>query len=327
MKNAISGIHHITALASDPQRNLDFYVRVLGLRMVKQTVNFDLPDVYHFYYGDEVGTPGTLLTFFPFPGAGRGKRGIGEVSSVAFSVPPAGREYWIGRLAQHGIPFDGPLERFDDELIAFHDPDGMQLELVFIESAESGQIWKDGPVPVEFALRRFHGVTLTLGILQPTASLLTDTMGFRILHPNGDLVRFLAGTGNGQAAVDICIRPTLPPARQSAGSVHHIAWRVPDDSTHRLWQKKIADTGLPVTEIVDRQYFHSIYYNEPGGVLFEIATDPPGFLIDESKGQLGTRLKLPPWLEPQRKLSEQLLPPVSLPGISLATIHEPQEQG
>jgi glyoxalase family protein len=309
----ISGIHHITALASDPQRNLDFYTDVLGLRLVKRTVNFDAPDVYHLYYGDEVGNPGTLLTFFPFPDAARGKRGTGEVSSVAFAAPLAARDYWIHRLSQHGINVQGPLEHFNEELIRFEDPDDLQLELVFGDLGMDSTVWKEGPVPAEFAIRRFRGVTVTLAQSKNTGALLTDTMGFRLSAEDGGQVRYVIGTGASQATLDVVVSASLPPARMSAGSVHHIAWRVADDAVQRLWQQKIAKGGLSVTEIIDRQYFHSIYYREPGGVLFEIATDLPGFTNDESKENLGTNLMLPPWLEPHRRRIEETLPSISVP--------------
>jgi glyoxalase family protein len=316
MNNEISGIHHITALASDPQRNLDFYVNVLGLRLVKRTVNFDAPDVYHLYYGDEMGNPGTILTFFPFPNAAGGKRGIGEVSAVAFLVPAAARDYWIHRLSKHGIRFEGPFQRFNEEFVAFQDPDGLQLEFVFGGLVGTGSAWKGGPVPPEFAPQRFHGATIALSSLERTAALLTDTMGFQVSDENGSRIRYLTGNGASQAAVDIVIDASLPPARTSAGSVHHIAWRVTDEAAQRRWQQKIGEAGLSVTEVIDRQYFHSIYFREPGGVLFEIATDPPGFARDESKEELGTRLMLPPWLELYRTQIEQALPPISLPTVA-----------
>lgn len=306
----IHGIHHITALASDPQRNLDFYVGVLGLRLVKRTVNFDAPDVYHLYYGDEIGQPGTILTFFPFPNADRGKRGIGEISAVAFQVPQRALEFWVERLSRHGIHIDGPFKRFDDEYIAFQDPDGMIVELVFRDEQSEYRHWSDNPVPKEFAIRRLHGSTLMLGRREETDGILQNMLKFRFAGQNGNRFRYLIGPGASEVAVDLLVSADLPFARQSAGSVHHIAWRVPDNASQQQWRKEIADGGLQVTEILDRQYFQSIYFREPGGVLFEIATDSPGFAIDEHVEELGTQLKLPPWLEPERSKLERALPPI-----------------
>jgi glyoxalase family protein len=321
MKSAepnIPGIHHITALASDPQRNLDFYMKVLGLRLVKRTVNFDAPEVYHLYYGDEIGYPGTILTFFPFPDAARGKTGIGEISAVAFSVPRQGIDFWVGRLSRHGIHFEGPSRRFEEEFITFRDPDGLRIEFTFADGDGHETAWKESPVPPEFAAWRFHGVTLRLGRIDPTATLLTETMGFQLSGEREDRVRYTIGKEGDPAAVDILVDAQLPPARTSAGSVHHIAWRTSDDASQIAWQQKIAEAGLNVTEILDRKYFRSIYYREPGGVLFEIATDPPGFTRDEPKESLGTGLMLPPWLEPDREQIERVLPPIAVPA-SLVT--------
>ncbi len=308
----ILGIHHITVLASDPQRNLDFYVKVLGLRLVKKTVNFDAPDVYHLYYGDEIGRPGTILTFFPFPDAARGKPGAGEVAAVAFSVPKRALEFWVERLSRHGIQFEGPSRRFEEEFIAFRDPDGLQIEFFFVDGDGRATAWEEGPVPPEFAAWRFHGVTLQLQKIDQTAALLTETMGFQLSEQRDDRVRYTVGTNSDRTAIDILVNAHLPFARTSAGSVHHIAWRTPDDLSQLAWQQKIAEAGLSVTEIIDRQYFRSIYYREPGGILFEIATDPPGFTRDERTESLGTGLMLPLWLEPSRVRIERILPPISL---------------
>jgi catechol 2,3-dioxygenase-like lactoylglutathione lyase family enzyme len=316
MSQEILGIHHITAIAGDPQRNLDFYAGLLGMRFVKRTVNFDAPDVYHFYYGDEIGTPGTLLTFFPFPDAAPGKRGSGEVSSVAFRLPAGTEEFWLRRLSGSGIQVRGPFKRFDEEIFSFEDPDGLQLEFVFVDSEPKTTVWKESPVPSEFAIRRIHGVTIGLASLSQTTALVGDTMGFQLSAERDSLSRYLIGQGARQAAVDFAFDPSLPPARISAGSVHHVAWRVPDDSVQRFWQSAIDKIGLNVTEIVDRRYFRSIYFREPGGVLFEIATDPPGMTVDEDRDQLGARLMLPPWLEMHRKRIERVLPPISVPAAS-----------
>lgn len=313
---SVLGIHHVTALASDPQRNLDFYAGFLGLRLVKQTVNFDAPDVYHLYYGDETGRPGTILTFFPFPEAVRGRRGSGEISAVAFSVPPGSAGYWTGRLGRRDISFLGPGSRFGDFVLSFEDPDGMVVELIEDPAAGAAAGWRGGMVEEAHAIRRLHGVTMLHGSLAPTEAFLTGAMGFTAAGSDSGRHRFLAGTGGEPARIDVVVDTPAPAARQSAGSVHHIAWRVKDDAEQRGWRPRLQEAGTTPTQVMDRRYFHSIYFREPGGVLFEIATDPPGFLVDEAIDALGTRLKLPPWLEPQRELIQRHLPPLALPEAS-----------
>jgi len=310
---SILGIHHITTLASDPQQNVDFYTGFVGLRLVKQTVNFDAPDVYHLYYGDEIGRPGTILTFFPFRDAARGKRGAGETSSVAFSIPGGSLDFWIERLARKGISFLGPETRFDQKVISFEDPDGMVVELLEDASVDTAAGWPEGPVDAPFAIRRFHGVTLTHRAVGPTSAFLTEGMGFTEGGTEGRRHRFVAGSGAGRGLVDIIEDPAAPAARQSAGSVHHIAWRVKNDAEQLEWRQELRKKGAAPTQVLDRRYFHSIYFHEPGGVLFEIATDPPGFSVDETVDALGSRLQLPPWLEPDRPAIERHLPPLRLP--------------
>lgn len=308
----IQGIHHITALASDPQRNVDFYVDVLGLRLVKRTVNFDAPDVYHLYYGDETGQPGTVLTFFPFPDAARGKRGIGEISAVAFDVPEGSMDYWVTRLSTFGIHLNGPETRFNKRVLSFEDPDGMTIELVFSGPHPNYRHWHGSPVLEEFAIRRFSGATLMLGAREETAALLQKTLGFAFAGQSGNRFRYTIGQSSHEAAIDLVVNSTLPFARQSAGSVHHIAWRVADSASQLEWREKLVDTGTHTTEVLDRNYFQSIYFHEPGGVLFEIATDTPGFTVDEPIEELGMHLKLPAWLEPDRSKLERILPPLDL---------------
>lgn len=313
MPTTVQGIHHVTALASDPQKNVDFYTGVLGLRLVKKTVNFDAPDVYHLYYGDEAGQPGTILTFFPFPDAARGKKGTGEISAVAFLAPPLSLEFWAGHLSRHEIRFDGPFSRFGEQFVSFDDPEGMQIELVFSGGAETGdRAWGGSAIPRESAIRRLGGVTLRLRDSGPTGEVLTETLGFRAAGREGERMRFSVGEGAAESAIDILTSPGTPRASQSAGSVHHIAWRTPGGEEQRAWRDKIQEAGLFVTDVLDRSYFQSIYFREPGEVLFEIATDPPGFTVDETPAELGTHLKLPPWLEPERARIERVLPPVSV---------------
>jgi glyoxalase family protein len=316
MAMSIAGIHHITALAGDPQQNVDFYTGLLGMRLVKQTVNFDAPDVYHLYYGDDIGRPGTILTFFPFPDATRGKRGTGETTAVAFSVPVGSFDFWIERLSRRGISFRGPAARFEQQVISFEDPDGMVVELLEDGAADERPAWTGGPVEISYAIRKFHGITLTHGSAAPTSAFLADALGFIADGTEGGRRRFVSGTGAMKGMVDIVEDRVVPAARQSAGSIHHIAWRAKDDAEQLEWRETLRKAGAAPTPVVDRQYFRSIYFREPGGVLFEIATDPPGFSIDESIDALGSRLQLPPWLEPDRAVIERHLPPLRVPAPS-----------
>ncbi len=312
MVKQILGIHHITAIAGDPQRNYDFYTNVLGLRLVKLTVNFDDPGTYHFYFGDQIGHPGTILTFFPWPGARRGRRGVGQATFVSFSIPSAAMGYWRDRLRQHHVTESGVQQRFQEEAFAFLDPDGLQLELVAHEAGDGVTPWEGGPVPAEKAIRGFHSVTLWEEGYERTARLLTEVMGYRLLDSAGTRYRYGVGEGGLASVVDVICLPSGPGQAMGAGVVHHVAFRTPDDEQQRAWRSELAGLGYNVTPIIDRQYFHSIYYREPGGVLFEIATDPPGFAIDEPVDRLGTHLKLPPQYEPMRSELEGVLPPLRM---------------
>jgi glyoxalase family protein len=313
MPVVVQGIHHVTALAGDPQTNVDFYTGVLGLRLVKKTVNFDAPDVYHLYYGDELGHAGTILTFFPFPEASRGTRGTGEISAVAFLAPLRSMDFWTEHLSRHGVRFDGPFSRFGEDFVSFEDPEGMMIELVFSGGGEDGGApWEGSAVPRECAIRRLGGVTLMLRDGGATEEVLKGTLGLRAAGREGERLRFYAGEGAAESAVDLLTSPETPRGSQSAGSVHHIAWRTPTGEEQRKWRQRIQEAGLFVTDVLDRRYFQSIYFREPGEVLFEIATDPPGFTVDETPSELGTHLKLPPWLEADRAGIERVLPPVRL---------------
>ncbi|HEY9593037.1 MAG TPA: ring-cleaving dioxygenase [Spirochaetia bacterium] len=310
---ALLGIHHVTSLASDPQRNVDFYTGLLGLRLVKRTVNFDAPDVYHFYYGDETGTPGTLLTFFPFPDAARGKRGAGETTAVAFSVPSGSLATWGERLAREGVALlTGPSTRFGQSLLSFEDPDGMVVELVADPAVDAVPGWAGSPAGAAHAIRRFHGVTFTQTELERPGRFLTGVLGFSEDGVEGSRHRYGIGSPGSAAHIDIVVANGAGHGRQSAGSVHHIAWRVTDDAEQLRWRGDLQKAGVSPTPVMDRSYFHSIYFREPGGVLFEIATDPPGFAIDEPVTTLGEALKLPPWLEEHRPKIERHLPPISV---------------
>jgi catechol 2,3-dioxygenase-like lactoylglutathione lyase family enzyme len=315
MDQKILGIHHVTAIAGDPQQNVNFYAGLLGLRLVKLTVNFDDPGTYHLYYGDEEGRPGTILTFFPWPGARRGRIGTGQVTVTSFSIPEGSLGYWTGRLKDHGIRFEGPIKRFDEEALAFSDPDGLKLELVVTPGAEARSPWKEGPVPAEYSTRGFHSVTVSEEGYERTATLLTETLGFHLAREASNRFRYELKTGGPGTRVDVLCSPDAPRGMVAVGTVHHIAWRTPDGVQQEAWRRQIAGLGHNVTPVLDRQYFRSIYFREPGGVLFEIATDPPGFSIDEPLGQLGTHLKLPPWLESMRSQIESILPPLRLPEV------------
>ncbi|HKV09113.1 MAG TPA: ring-cleaving dioxygenase [Thermoanaerobaculia bacterium] len=318
MTKPIEGIHHVTALASDPQANVDFYTGVLGLRLVKKTVNFDDPGTYHFYYGDETGNPGTIMTFFPWPMARRGTRGAGQATVTSFSVPEGSLGYWTERLERHGVLFESPRERFDEEVMTLFDPDGLQLELV-ARAGDPRAPWETGPVPAEHAVRGFEGTTLTEWNPEITSELLTGTLGFRPVAQASSRFRFEVGAGGPGTRVDVVASPAAERGRISAGTVHHVAWRVADEQVQESWRQTIAEEGLYVTPILDRQYFRSIYFREPGGVLFEIATDPPGFTWDEPVEALGSGLKLPPWLEPERQRIESVLPPVEVRTVAETT--------
>jgi catechol 2,3-dioxygenase-like lactoylglutathione lyase family enzyme len=310
MNPPISGIHHITAIASDPRRNLDFYTGVLGLRLVKKTVNFDDPGTYHFYYGDGQGHPGTVLTFFPWPGARRGRRGTGQVTIASFAIPVASVDYWLERLKRHQVIVSGPVQRFDDEAWSFQDPDGLDLEIVGCATADPRRIWEGGPVPGEFAIRGFHGATLSEEEYERTGGLLTETLGFQLIGESGNRFRYQIGEGMARSWIDLLCQPSMFRGQVAAGSVHHIAWRTDTEANQVAWQELLIKLGFNVSPVMDRQYFRSIYFREPGGVLFEVATDSPGFTVDEPVETLGTRLCLPQWLEPTRAQIEQILPPL-----------------
>jgi glyoxalase family protein len=311
--NNIAGFHHLTAIVGDPQQNIDFYTRVLGQRLVKQTVNFDDPGTYHLYYGDEVGTPGTIITFFPWPDAPRGRRGTGQVVDISFSIPATALDYWIERLARHDVAITGPITRFDEQVISFSDPHGLALELVAERDGELRRGWQKGPIPEAYAIRGFSSVTLAEAHQERTGAMLTEILGFRLVQQEGTRFRYETGAGGPGARVDVLHAPDQPRGRIAVGTVHHVAWRTEDDAHQLTWRQHLLAHGSSVTPVQDRQYFHSIYFHEPGGVLFEIATDPPGFSIDEPVEQLGTHLKLPPWLEGQRSQIANVLLPIRVP--------------
>ncbi|MBB5695706.1 ring-cleaving dioxygenase [Muricoccus pecuniae] len=303
---ATNGIHHVTAIAGSAQRNLDFYTRTLGLRLVKRTVNFDDPGAYHFYYGDAAGSPGTILTFFPWENAAEGRAGAGELQETVFRVPQSAIGYWTQRLVNHGLD---RTTRFGETVLTFRDPDGLRLALVGLPGIEAEPAWDNGEVPVEHALRGFHGVSLMLDKTEATGAILSDVFGFREVAREGDTTRFAAeGTALG-GIVDVRAVGGFLPARLGRGSVHHLAFRAADDADQAEMVRKLAENhGLHTTEQKNRDYFRSVYFREPGHVLFEIATDIPGFAVDEPADQLGTALKLPRFLEGHRAQIEAALP-------------------
>lgn len=306
----ITGIHHITAIAGNPQSNVDFYTQTLGLRMVKKTINFDAPDVYHFYFGDANGNPGTVFTTFPFDGARRGIKGTGELTYTAFSIPEKSLSFWIDRLTEFRIPVSTPLKRFGEQVIRFEDHDGMGLELV-ANDRDSRPGWDNGEIPKEFSIKGFYGGTLLLNDHRMTAELLTKYMDYQFIAQEGHRYRY--GTeGLPGDILDIMEDPQGRRGSQNAGTVHHIAFRTPDMESQLEVQHKLMQLGLGVTEVKDRNYFKSIYFREPGGVLFEVATDGPGFAIDEEEAHLGESLKLPEWAEPKRSSIENKLPEIVL---------------
>jgi glyoxalase family protein len=308
----IRGLHHVTAVARDPQRNVDFYRNVLGQRLVKRTVNFDSPDTYHFYFADETGTPGSVLTFFAWPNMKRGVHGNGEANGVAYHVPRGSFEFWQEHLNRNGIQTESIENRFGQQVLPLSDPDGMRLELVESESTPFTRFWEDGPISRAAALNGFHSVTLWLDEVKPTADLLVAHMGYQAAGQEGDRHRFVGDEKSIGNIVDLVQRPGKMQAGFGTGSIHHIAFRVPSDEKQLEYQSALGQAGFGVTPVMDRSYFHSIYFRERGGVLFEIATDTPGFLIDEPGETLGEALKLPEWLEPNRVEIEQNIAALSL---------------
>jgi len=316
MDKKIAGLHHVTAIASDPQRNLDFYAGLLGLRLVKRTVNFDDPGTYHFYFGDARGTPGTILTFFPWPGARRGHRGVGQIEATAFAISPDSVGYWLDRFREQHVTAEKTSERFGEEVIRFTDPDGLLLELVTFDSIAQMESRADPAAagPAEHSLRGFHSVSAALEGYERTAQLLTENFGYRLVKESGNRFRFAAPSESGPGRiVDLLCMPDSRPGQVAAGSVHHIAFRAKDDNEQLQWREHLVELGYNVTPVIDRIYFHSIYFREPGGILFEIATEPPGFTLDEPIEELGSKLRLPPWLESARSQIETILPAIHVP--------------
>jgi predicted esterase/catechol 2,3-dioxygenase-like lactoylglutathione lyase family enzyme len=315
---AITGLHHISAIAGDPQRNLDFYVGILGLRLVKRTVNFDDPQTYHFYFGDELGTPGTLMTFFPWPGARSGRQGTGQVAVSSFAIAPNSVGFWIERLLRHGVQYDGPLRRGSgpsaEHVIPLRDHDGTMLELVASPGAAARAAWSGDPgLPAEHSIRGLHGVTLWVEQGEATELVLTGVLGLELLHDADGSRRFAVDDGSSSGVVYVRAVGGFPRGTGGTGTVHHVAFAAADADQQLAMRERAVAAGLDPTPVIDRSYFRSVYFREPGGVLFEIATVGPGFAIDEPADALGARLMLPPQYEAQRAQIEAVLPPVHLP--------------
>ena len=306
-------IHHVTAIAREPQRNLDFYAGTLGMRLVKLTVNYDDPGTYHLYYGDELGRPGSLLTFFPWVGGRPGRQGTGQINGIGLAIPPASLGYWVERLLSRGVRYEGPSRRFGEQVLAFADPDGLLLELIATPRVDGLEGWRDGPVPAEHAVRGVHGVTIWEDGDAGSADFLARRMGFVTRAEEENRLRLESGADGLGTVVELRRAPGFWRGTDGAGTVHHVAFRAADDAEQSSRQEALRRSGASVTDVRDRTYFRSVYFREPGGVLYEIATDGPGFTLDESPAELGTSLKLPEQYEAMRERLTVALPPVRLP--------------
>jgi glyoxalase family protein len=309
MENKIKGLHHVTAIAGNARRNLEFYTRVLGLRLVKKTVNFDDPGTYHFYFGNEAGEPGTILTFFPWEDITQGRRGTGQATETAFSVPSGSFGFWIERFEKENVIYNKPSKRFDEEYLVFLDPDGLKLELVANDHDNRKPYLQHG-VDEAFAIRGFYNVTLSLEGYERTAKILTELFGYKQTREHVNRFRFETDAVGSASVVDLVCLPHEREGLVAGGSVHHVAFRVENDGIQLRFREELARQGFNVTPQIDRNYFKSVYFREPGGILFEIATDPPGFTVDEPLEELGKKLKLPPQYEPFRKSIEADLPKI-----------------
>jgi glyoxalase family protein len=308
-----SGLHHVTAIAGDPQRNIDFYVKGLGLRLVKKTVNFDDPGTYHLYYGDEAGRPGSLLTFFPWPSVPKGRQGTGLSTTTAFSVPAGSLGWWENHFKSLGVESVDTTRSSSEERLSLRDPDGLQLDLVASSVVDPRNPWDSAFVPAQYAVRGQHSSVLSVLDPAKTIDVLTNDLGMHILHEGPGRTRLGVGDGGAGNIIEVIAGPKGRVGLTAGGTVHHVAFRVPDTATQEQWRQELVERGHEVTAIKDRQYFTSIYFREPGGVLFEIATDTPGFDIDEPLLELGRSLKLPPWLEPKREDIERKVRDIEVP--------------
>lgn len=308
MENRILGLHHITAIAGDAQRNYDFYTKTLGLRMVKKTVNFDDPQTYHFYFGDEVGSPGTILTFFPWANVRQGKNGAGMATEIGYSVPLNSLNFWKKRFEDEKVRHDQISERFGEKFLPFQDPDGLWLSLIESKQKDERQGWQTSAVSANVAIKGFHTVTLTLNSIKATAAILTTVFGYKQVAQDGNIYRYQTDAVENAAMVDLLEDSRAHSGVNAAGTNHHVAFRVKDEETLMAFRQKVMEQGLHITEKINRDYFFSLYFREPGGVLFEIATDNPGFATDETVDELGSKLQLPERYEAIREKIEKGLP-------------------
>lgn len=308
MENKILGLHHITAIAGDAQRNYDFYTKTLGLRMVKKTVNFDDPHTYHFYFGDEVGTPGSILTFFPWPGVKQGKNGAGMATEIGYSVPTGSLDFWKKRFEKLDVRHDIISERFGEKHLPFQDPDGLWLNLVETKHNDSRKGWETSETKADVAIKGFHSITLTLNNIRETAVILTEVFGYKQLEQDGNLYRYQTDAVENAAIVDLLEVPGASRGVNAGGTNHHVAFRVKNEEVLMAFREKVLARGLNITGKINRDYFFSLYFREPGGVLFEIATDNPGFATDETIAELGSSLRLPAQHEAMRDRIEKVLP-------------------
>jgi len=308
MNNKILGLHHITAIAGDAQRNYDFYTKALALRLVKKTVNFDDPGTYHFYYGDEVGTPGSILTFFPWEGIQKGRIGTGMATEIGYSVPKESLDFWNDRFNKLKVKHDAINERFGEQYLPFEDPDGLLLNLIVPASEDNRKPWTTNEVKEDAAIKGFHSVVLTVKKVEPTAKILEDIFGYKLFKQEGTRYRFITDAVESAHIVDITEVSDGNRGFNAGGTNHHVAFRAKDDNIMMEFREKVQNAGLNITEKIDRNYFYSLYFREPEGILFEIASDNPGFAVDESKEHLGEALKLPSQYEGYRKKIEEALP-------------------
>lgn len=308
MNNQILGIHHVTAIAGNAKRNYDFYTGVLGLRLIKKTVNFDDPHTYHFYYGDEKGTPGSILTFFPWEGMQPGRRGTKQVTEIGYSVPAGSLDFWQNRLEQYNVIYNKPALKFGERYLTFLDPDGLKFELTEAKVTDNRPQWESAGITKENAIHGFHHITITTNKMEGTAAVLTHIFGYKLAKTEVNRHRFITDTVTQAAIVDLVEAPGEAIGHVAGGSVHHVAFRVKDEAALMYFRDKIIELGLNITEKIDRNYFYSLYFREPGGVLFELATDNPGFTVDEPLAELGINLKLPAQYESRRAEIEEILP-------------------
>jgi glyoxalase family protein len=312
MENKILGLHHITAIAGDAKRNFNFYSNILGLRFIKKTVNFDDPGTYHFYFGDETGSAGTILTFFPWgDGIPQGRRGSGMATEIGYSVPKGSLDFWVKRFEQYNVIYNKPAEKFGERYLTFLDPDGLKLELIESATEDTRTPWETEEVKAAVATRGFHNITITLNSIAGTAAVLTNVFGYTLISQEGNRYRYATHAVDQAAIVDLVELKDEKLGHVANGTVHHVAFRVKNDEILMHFREKVAAMGLQITPQIDRNYFHSLYFREPGGVLFEIATDNPGFMIDETVEELGRNLKLPAQYESRREDIEAHLVPIN----------------